>query len=111
MKMEAFTFMKIKMTDASMKVTRYHSERRHKKHTLEECTVALILLNVAFLSARAPPPMFVAQVKGLASLCMFWMTEFIAWLFLPHKWFLHLCLSEQSPERSNKTDLEALKAN
>jgi hypothetical protein len=88
--MEAFTFMKIKMTDASMKVTRYHCEGRHKKHTLEEYAVALILLKVAFLYAQMPPPMFMAKVEGLAPLCMFWVTEFIAWLFLPHKWFLHL---------------------
>ena len=103
--------MKIKMTDASMKVTRYHYEGRHKKCTLEEYAVALILLNMAFLSDQTPPPMFVAQVEGLAPPCMFWMTEFIAWLFLPHKWFLHLCLGEKSPERSNRTDLETLEAN
>jgi len=81
--MEAFTLSKIKMTDASMKVTRYNYEGRHKKHTLEEYTVALILLNAAFLSAQPLPPMFMAQVEGLAPLCMFWVTEFITWLFLP----------------------------
>jgi hypothetical protein len=71
MQMEAFTFMKIEMTNASTKVTRYHYEGQHKKHTLEEYAVVLILLNVAFLSARMPPPMFMAQVEGLAPLCMF----------------------------------------
>jgi len=43
--MEAFTFLKIKMTDASMKVTRYKYEGRHKKHTLEEYAVALNTAN------------------------------------------------------------------
>ena len=55
MQMETFTFLKIKMTGASIKVTRYHYDRRHKKHTLEEYTVSLILLNVPFLSAQTPP--------------------------------------------------------
>ena len=103
--------MKIKMTDVSMQVTRYHYEGRHKKHTLGEYAVALILLYVAFLSAQTLPPMFNAQVEGLAPLCMFWVIKFIAWLFLPHKWFLHACLAEDSPERSDRTDLEALEAN
>ena len=53
-----------------MQVTRCHYEGRHKKHTLEEYAVALILLNMAFPSAQMPPPMFMAQVEGLAPLCM-----------------------------------------
>ena len=110
MQIEAFTFFKIKITDVSMKVTRYKYEGSHTKHTLEEYTVALILLNTAFLSAQTPPPMFMAQV-GLAPLCMFWVTEFIAWLFLLHKRFLHLWLGQKSPESSNRTDLEAPEAN
>lgn len=89
MQMEAFTFTKIKMTDVSMQVTKYHYEGRHKKHTLEEYAVALILLYVAFLSAQTLPPMFMAQVEGLAPLYIFWVKKLIVWLFLPHKWFLH----------------------
>ena len=90
MQIKAFTFLKIKMTDTSMKVTRYNYEGRYKKHTLEEYTVSLIMFNLAFLSAQTPPPMFMAQVEGLAPLCTFWVSEFIAWLFRLHKWFLHL---------------------